>query len=271
MAKCAANGNPIAPASFAAGAQWAYKFFTQSCTYVAPGNDTGSTKHGRIVFGSTYKRFFMVFQNRQAAYKPARLLIAVSKSEDPRDGWWTYVDEVGGNNNSLDVHFLGVNSSILVVSNKMKLMDGHNKMVQQWMDHTMYGVAELAKGSTSYVKKIWPPYNQNSVCGGCAEQPPFGPYSPSNPPAYKSESAPEFKAAACVHESATTDFFCTTSPAGLPAHFWPMLATATSLLFRTTQVGLGDQDARHEHAGCDPAVGDGAIHDDARDQPTGHH
>jgi hypothetical protein len=209
MAKCDTNGNPITPTPFAAGPQWAYKFFSRSCTYVAADAvaDGGSTKDGRIVFGSTYKRFFMVFQNRKAAYNPARLLIAVSKSEDPRDGWWTYVDEVGGNNNSLDFQFLGVNSSILVVSNKMKQMDGNNKMLREWTDHTIYGVAELAKGSASYVKKIWPPYNQELVCAGCAEQPPFGPYNPSDPPAYKSATAPEFKAAACVHESATPDFF----------------------------------------------------------------
>ena len=65
-----------------------------------------------------------------------------------------YIDEVGGNNNSLDYQFLGVNSSVLVVANKMKLMDLGNKMVQQWTDHTIYGVAELAEGR-SYVKKIW--------------------------------------------------------------------------------------------------------------------
>ena len=95
MAKCDTNGNPISPTPFAAGPQRAYKFFSQSCTYVEADTFTGSTKDGRIVFGSTYKRFFMVFQNRKAAYNPARLLIAVSRTEDPRDGWWTYVDEDG--------------------------------------------------------------------------------------------------------------------------------------------------------------------------------
>ena len=206
-ADCDSLGRPVRPEAFAAGEQLAREFFSRSCRYVPPDTATGSTKDGRIVFGSTYQRFFMVFQNRISQNKPARLLIAVSKSEDPRDGWWTYIDEVGGNNNSEDYQFLGVNSSILVVSNKMKTMDANNAAIQLWTDHTIYGVAELAEGNTSYVKKIWPPYNVSKVCDGCAEQPPFSPYSPSSPPPEKNTSAPEFLAAACVHESATTDFF----------------------------------------------------------------
>ena len=207
-ASCDASGNLIRPVPLAAAAHLAREFFSKTCKYVPPDTDDGSTKDGRIVFGSSYKRFFMVFQNREDRYLPARLLIAVSRSEDPRDGWWTYIDEVGGNNNSLDYQFLGVNSSVLVVANKMKLMDLGNTMVQQWTDHTIYGVAELAEGR-AYVKKIWPPYNHdNTACGDeCAEQPPFGFYTPSNPPPEKSADAPEFLATACVHESPTDDFF----------------------------------------------------------------
>ena len=207
-ANCNTSGNLIRPVPFAATAHLAHEFFSRTCQYVPPDTEDGSTKDGRIVFGSAYKRFFMVFQNREDRYKPARLLIAVSKSEDPRDGWWTYIDYVGGNNNSLDYQFLGVNSSVLVVSNKMKLMDVDNTMVQEWTDQTIYGVAELAQGH-AFVKKIWPPYNtDNTACGyECAEQPPFGFYSPGNPPPEKHGGAHDFKAAPCVHETATTDFF----------------------------------------------------------------
>ena len=203
MASCDTNANPIRPVPFAADAHLAQTFFSRSCQYVPP----SSVKDGRIVFGSSSKRFFMVFQNRVGPHTSPNLLIAVSKSQDPRDGWWTYIDEVGGNDNSLDYQFLGVNSSILVVSNKMKLMDADNAPIQQWTDHTMYSAADLASGNASYVKKIWPPYNRDAVCDGCAEEPPFAPFSPSNPPPEKTDDAPEFKAAACVHESPTTDFF----------------------------------------------------------------
>jgi hypothetical protein len=203
VASCDTDGDPIRPVAFAAGAQLAATFFSQSCKYVPP----GSVKDGRIVFGSASKRFFMVFQNRVGAHYTPNLLIAVSKSEDPRDGWWTYIDPVGGPDNSLDYQFLGVNSAILVVSNKMKLMDANNEWLQQWTDHTIYSAADLATGNPFYAKKIWPPYNKSAVCAGCAEAPPFGPYSPANPPPEKNLTAREFKAAACVHESQTMDFF----------------------------------------------------------------
>jgi hypothetical protein len=204
-ARCDTSGNSIRPVPFEADAHLAQTFFSRSCQYVPP----NSVKDGRIVFGSSYKRFFMVFQNRVGPHTTPYLLIAVSKSEDPRDGWWTYIDQVGDSDNSLDYQFLGVNSSMLVVSNKMKLMDADNNMVRQWTDHTMYSAAALASGNASYAKKIWPPYNKDAVCEGCAEEPPFGPYSPSNlpPEPEKTEAAPGFKAAACVHESPTTDFF----------------------------------------------------------------
>lgn len=210
FANCDTNGKLLHRSKpFPVGEQLAHEFFSQSCHYVAPDTSAGSTKDGRIVFGSDYKRFFMVFQNREDAGTPARLLIAVSKSEDPRDGWWTYIDYVGGNNNSLDFQFVGVNSSILVVSNKMKTMNADNEATQLWTDHTIYGAAELAQGSSSYVKKIWPPYNKDAVCEGCSEQPPFGTYNPSNPPKEKNDTAfaLEFNACACVHESPTSDFF----------------------------------------------------------------
>jgi CARDB len=205
MASCDTNTKPIRPVPFEADAHRAETFFSRSCQYVPP----KSAKDGRIVFGSSYKRFFMVFQQREGAHTTPHLLIAVSKSEDPRDGWWTYIDQVGGDDNSLDYQFLGVNSSILVVSNKMKLMDADNKWLRMWTDHTMYSAADLASGNASYAKKIWPPYNKDAVCGGCAEEPPFAPYSPSNlpPEPEKTRTAPEFLAAACVHESPTSDFF----------------------------------------------------------------
>jgi hypothetical protein len=98
MASCDSSGNSIRPVPFAADAHLAQTFFTLSCRYVPP----NSVKDGRIVFGSAHKRFFMVFQNRVGPQTIPKLLIAVSKSEDPRDGWWTYIDQVGDSDNSLD-------------------------------------------------------------------------------------------------------------------------------------------------------------------------
>jgi hypothetical protein len=43
------------------------------------------------VFDHYRKRFFMAFQTRE---QHPHLLIAVSKSEDPSNGRWTYSDDV---------------------------------------------------------------------------------------------------------------------------------------------------------------------------------
>jgi hypothetical protein len=78
-------------AGFQARPYTAAEFFAQSGISIAPVPSGTPTKDGRVVFDHYRKRFFMAFQTRE---EHPHLLIAVSKSEDPNDGWWTYSDDV---------------------------------------------------------------------------------------------------------------------------------------------------------------------------------
>jgi hypothetical protein len=138
----------------------AAEFFTQAGiqvpNVVVPGNDP--VKDGRVVFERYLKRFFMVFQSRES---PPRLLIAVSKSEDPRDGWWTYSDNVQtADLNGQDWMSVGINASHLLVSNHMHKCTGTYN-TPTWActpvraRHLMYAVADLAAGKKPYGRSEW--------------------------------------------------------------------------------------------------------------------
>jgi hypothetical protein len=147
----------------------AQAFFKQMGITISPafdGSTTNTAKDARVVFDQTYwKRFFMVFQSREAT---ARLLIAVSKSEDPRDGWWTYADTVGTPVDPLqDYQWLGVNSAYLLVAN---IQGGATKHRHYYM----YPTAKLVIGQ---------------------------PYTRLDPPIKASRAVP------CVHCSYTNDAF----------------------------------------------------------------
>jgi hypothetical protein len=107
-----------------------------------PLSDT--TKDARVVFDINRKRFFMVFQTRE---KLARLLIAVSKSEDPTDGFFVYADAIGTpGEDGHDYQRVGVNSNNLLVSDDMqKLVDpATNAHVFTRTRHLMYSAEDLA-------------------------------------------------------------------------------------------------------------------------------
>jgi hypothetical protein len=135
-------------------------------------------KDGRIVFDRNRKRFFMAFQTRE---EHPRLLIAVSKSEDPRDGWWTYADNVEeADVNGQDYMWIGINASHFLVSNQMSKCTG-TYGTNTWMctfvrtRHLMYTAADLAAGK-QYSRGEWSHVNGNN-------------------------------AVPCVHNSTTTDAF----------------------------------------------------------------
>jgi hypothetical protein len=89
------GGTLVSPGSgFDARPYTAKEFFEKSgiSTIIAVTHDANTAKDARVVFDQNRKRFFLVFQSREVI---SRLLIAVSKSEDPRDGWWTFADTVG--------------------------------------------------------------------------------------------------------------------------------------------------------------------------------
>ncbi len=109
---------------------------------VNPLSDT--TKDARVVFDINRKRFFMVFQTRE---KLARLLIGVSKSEDPSDGFFVYADPIGTpGEDGHDYQRVGVNSNNLLVSDDMeKLVDpATNAHVFTRTRHLMYSAEDLA-------------------------------------------------------------------------------------------------------------------------------
>jgi hypothetical protein len=78
-----------------------------------PAQNKGFVKDGRILFDPIALRFYAVFQTREDA---ARLLIAVSKSEDPNDGWWTYAEPIGiGSQYGQDYQKIGINPVVAKV------------------------------------------------------------------------------------------------------------------------------------------------------------
>jgi hypothetical protein len=104
-------------------------------------------KDGRVVFDPFRSRFFFLFQSRETT---ARLLIAVSKSEDPRDGFWTYADlpnqtNPDGTPAGQDYDRIGVNSTHFLVSNGM----GAAGQI-----HFMYTASDLASGAP-YTRGAW--------------------------------------------------------------------------------------------------------------------
>lgn len=173
------GGTLVAPgAGFTARPYSAQEFFTRLGLPIGPGFD-GSTdnvaKDGRVIFDPMRRRFFMVFQTRETQ---GRLMIAVSKSEDPRDGWWTYGDLVANAQaNSHDYHRVGVNATHLLVSDLMvnceRKPDGTFDCTGTGTRHFMYPTANLAAGEP-YARGEWSHADANG-------------------------------AAPCVHTSSTTD------------------------------------------------------------------
>lgn len=151
---CYTKGGSLVPPGpgFDARPYTAKEFFEQSGLgpIIAVNGGNNYAKDGRVVFSQVHRRFFLVFQSREAV---ARLLIAVSKSEDPRDGWWTYADVVGSAGEwAHDYQWLGVNGTHLLVS---------NGMVSQWSGgsqtrtlHLLYTVADLINGRP-YTRGEW--------------------------------------------------------------------------------------------------------------------
>jgi hypothetical protein len=147
-------------AGFQARPYTATEFFTQSGINVLPATSGTDTKDGRIVFERYSKRFFTVFQGRS---QPPQLLIAVSKSEDPRDGWWTYADNVqDGEINGHDYMWMGVTAGQLLVSSIMWkcVWDGPNWDCKTYRAatirtrHFMYPVSALVSGQP-YARGEW--------------------------------------------------------------------------------------------------------------------
>jgi hypothetical protein len=159
-------------AGFSARPYSAKEFFAASGLPIATALD-GSTsnvaKDGRVVYDQIRHRFFMDFQTREPI---ARLMIAVSKSDDPRDGWWTYADVVGDATLfTQDYQKIGVNSAFFLVANAMCKGAGDCPVWKNFM----YTAGDLAAGRR-YVRGEWHATGSNG-------------------------------AAPCDHDSATTDAF----------------------------------------------------------------
>jgi hypothetical protein len=164
-------------AGFQARPYKAAEFFAQSGISIAPVPSGTPTKDGRVVFDHYRKRFFMAFQTRE---EHPHLLIAISKSEDPNDGWWTYSDDVlAADVNGQDYMRIGINASHFLVSNEMSKCTG--TYPTSWVcnfvrtRHLMYTAADLV-GGKPYSRSEWWHVNGHS-------------------------------AAPCVHDSYTTDAF----------------------------------------------------------------
>jgi subtilisin-like proprotein convertase family protein len=114
-----------------------------------------SIKDGRIVFDPNSRRFLMVFQGREFG-KSVRLFIAASKSEDPRDGWFTFADNVSTDSlNAHDYDWIGLSGTHLLFTNRMLTCSA------DWVTckgektrQLMYPLNALETGS-SYARLAW--------------------------------------------------------------------------------------------------------------------
>ena len=114
-----------------------------------PSQGGNGVKDGRVVFDPFRARFFFLFQTRETP-PASRLLIAVSKTQDPRDGFWTYADlpnqlNPDGTPAGQDYDRIGVTSTHFLVSNNM----GAAGQI-----HFMYTAADLASG-LPYTRGAW--------------------------------------------------------------------------------------------------------------------
>lgn len=148
----AKDGTLVSPGpGFSAQPYKAQDFFQQSGVSVPDASDANTpTKDGRVVFDPYRRRFFMAFQTRLSG--PLRLLIAVSKSEDPQDGWWTYEDmqEGGVGVNGQDYMWMGVNASHLLITNRVTTINLPNGIHR----HLMYTTEDLVAGKL-YSRTEW--------------------------------------------------------------------------------------------------------------------
>jgi CARDB protein len=137
----------------------AAEFFAAHGIAVGPIVSGTAAKDGRVVFDRYRKRLFVVFQSRE---EHPRLLIAVSKSEDPSDGFWPYADVVEDSQvNGHDYLWLGVNATHLLVSNNMRHCEGTyptwDCSTQARTRHFMYPTDKLVAG-LAYVRGEGPPH-----------------------------------------------------------------------------------------------------------------
>ncbi len=145
------GGALVAPApGLEARGYSAQEFFAASGVPIGPGFDGSTTnvaKDGRILYDPYRDRFFMVFQSRES---PARLMIAVSRSEDPRDGWFTYGDVVGRPGLEVqDYQKIGMTSTHFLVSSDLQPVGGARTTV-----NFLYSAGDLAEGR-AYTRGEW--------------------------------------------------------------------------------------------------------------------
>ena len=157
------SGVPVSPGlGLPAGQILALTFF-QATPNVIPGSvadcTTDFAKDARIVFDQVHRRFFLVFQSREL---PARLLIAVSKSEDPSDGWFTYADDLStlGTNGS-DYQWAGINATHLLLSEQLATgcsfacySGAKNTCNPTKTYHLSYTIADMLNG-LPYTRGVW--------------------------------------------------------------------------------------------------------------------
>jgi hypothetical protein len=146
----------------AAGPVKALQFFQASPGFtagpVADCNISNFAKDGRIVYDPVHFRFFVVFQSREY---PARLLIAVSKSTDPRDGWYTFADNLSTlGTTGADYQWIGINGTHLLLTEQLATgcgsacngIPGTCNPTQSW--HLSFTTANMITGG-GYTRGVW--------------------------------------------------------------------------------------------------------------------
>lgn len=158
-------GALVSPAPGMAAKPCTAQAFFEHLGVAVPNVPSGTpTKDGRVVFDTHRKRFFMAFQSRE---EHPRMLIAVSKSENPADGWWVFArpTETAAVNGH-DYMSIGVNAAHFMISNEMYKCSGTYpawNCVFSQTRHLMYPTASLVQGAPTLQTSWTDPDAHHSV------------------------------------------------------------------------------------------------------------
>jgi hypothetical protein len=156
-------------------------FFTQAGISLEPAFDgsQNQVKDGRVIFDQHTDRFYMFFQERGTT---PRLLIAVSRAEDPTDGWYAFADvttQTGTPNGTLNGHdydFIGLNENYLLADSDM--VPCAPNASNQWtcnngkriLVHFIYSLSQLAAGQLTSRGSWYDSSGQNIWAAAVADQ-----------------------------------------------------------------------------------------------------
>lgn len=145
-------------------------FFESGGIDVGPGWDgstTNTTKDARVVYDVARGRFVIVIQSREES---ARLLIAVSRSANPSDGWYMYASTVADSDaNNHDYQKIGTNQTYLLVSERGDDCGTTSCAGGMAYRNYMFTMSDLAVGTVPS-RWLWKNTSAGGILAPCHQQ-----------------------------------------------------------------------------------------------------